>query len=411
MTSPTVMTSIADSVLLAALLAAAIGMSATGCKSGVLSTAPRDAAVSSDAISMGGVVGTGGIGTTGGASGSGGVTGKGGTAGTGSGGVVMTGGTTGGGVTGKGGTAGTGTGGVTSTYTKTEIGHGGYTGTGGLTFGTGGIGGMGGGTAVAMLQPLGDAACAATRSCCGRASYPTANLANCESVFPSAYGDVLSEVDRGAVVVDATALATCVAAFKTAATTCDAAPLRAACAGVLNGTRTANQSCGMGSQPGQRECKRVNGLAICYWDKSPTDAASTGVCINPPRSKEGDACSVTLAKGQTLSDWRMGSNISGVCLEEDGLYCAWSKKPNVCRPIRAIDQACTMDENACGSGNFCDGTTNTCQVVRKLGEDCEDAACGEGLECTGELLKCTQYTHSIAEEIPCVGTSATLHLP
>jgi hypothetical protein len=214
------------------------------------------------------------------------------------------------------------------------------------------------------------------------------------------------------MTVDANALATCVAAFKTAATTCDSSPLRAACAGVFIGTRTANQSCGMGNQTGQRECKRVDGAAICYWEKAPTDAASTGVCINPPRSKEGDPCVLTLAKGQTISDWRMGSSMSGgVCLEEDGLYCAFSKKPNVCRPLRAINQACTMDENACGSGSFCDGTTNTCQVSRRLGEDCEDATCEAGLDCTGEPLKCAQYAQSIAGEVPCTGNNATLYLP
>ena len=89
------------------------------------------------------------------------------------------------------------------------------------------------------------------------------------------------------------------------------------------------------------------------------------------------------------------------CFETDGLYCAFAKSPVVCRPIRAIDSACTSDQNACGSGNYCDWTTNTCQVAMKLGEPCADAACVSGLMC-GTGLKCVEVP--FADEYLCKGT-------
>jgi hypothetical protein len=385
----------------------------SGCGGSSLKTSKKDAGLGG----LGGGLsdsgqGSGGTSATGGTPASGGAVGSGGSTGQETGGVKTTGGATGtGGLTGKGGSAGTAAGGMTSTGGKTgtggRIGTGGSSGTGGKTGGTSGNGGTGGGAAAALLQPLGNAFCTAAKSCCGLGSYPTAALADCESKFLSRF-QFYPMVDKGTVTVDQSALAACLAAYNKAATACTVTPLYTACKGVFVGTKAEKQPCGSGNQLGSLECKLAGGSAACFWENSSTDPAVTGVCINITHGKDGDECSTSCAKNETCISDIFGGTASNpaTCFEEDGLYCAWSKKPVVCRPIRQIDQACTSDQNACGSGNYCDWTTNTCQVIKKLGESCEDASCTNDLMC-GTNLKCIEQP--FASEFVCQGTPIYLY--
>ena len=260
---------------------------------------------------------------------------------------------------------GTGAGGVTST--------GGKTGTGG---------GTGGGTAAIVLQPLISAFCTAAKNCCSRQSYPAADLADCESKFPSR-SQYYPLVDKGTVSVDQKALAACISAYNTVATTCTITGLKTACQGVFVGTQAEGQPCGGASRFGAFECKPVNGSASCYLQQGGSNPSNTGVCTSIPRGKSGDQCSKTCLKSEScVVDMVGGSAPFPVfCFEEDGLYCSVVTNPAVCQPILPIDHACVWDPNSCGTGNYCGWTSNTCEVASKLGESCMNASCAEELTC------------------------------
>ena len=303
--------------------------------------------------------------------GTGGLTGKGG---------AGTGGAAGfGGMMGLGG--GMGTGGATGAATGGSTG-----GTSGR--GTGGATGMGGGAGAGVLfQPLVDSFCKAAKTCCA-GEFPTSGLTNCEADFPSQLS-TYAFVDKGTVTVDQVKLAACIAAYEEAATTCTISKVYLACTntGIFDGTLPAGESCGDNSSSSNRysgavECKKTGGSAACLWTSS-QDA--TGVCVELPHGKEGDECMSSCAIGENCTSSIIGGSVplTPICFEEDGLYCAYRLDPAVCKPIRQLEQACTSDTNACGTGFFCDWTTNTCQVEKKLGESCKNSACPSHLKCDG----------------------------
>jgi hypothetical protein len=273
--------------------------------------------------------------------------------------------------------------------------------------GTGGVGGNSGtggtgGTAAAVLRPLINAFCAAAWNCCGRASYPTADLNDCRSNFPSRFR-YYPMVDKGTVTVAQTALNTCVAAYDTAATTCSMTPLHAACRGIFAGTQGEGQSCGGTGEFGAFECKPVNGASSCYWADSGGYPTTAGVCISLPRGKSGDECSRTCLKNQDCVADMLGRSapFPVMCFEEDGLYCSIRTNPAVCKPIVQIGDACTWDTGSCGSGNFCSWTNDTCRPAAKLGESCQNVACVTDLTC-GTTLRCIE--EPFTSESTCKGT-------
>jgi hypothetical protein len=362
-----------------------------------------------------GGVGVGGISKTGGATGTGGVAGGSGRGGAG--GIGGKGGAGGaGGVGGKGGVAGAG--GIG--------GKGGITGTGGIggKGGAGGKGGVDGGggidggrdvrdtgdvrdagdvgdTGPSPIQPLIDAFCTAARNCCG--SSGSTSLADCEQKFPSRF-EFYPLVDKGTVSIDPTLFAACVAAYKTAATTCTMTGLNAACMGVFVGNRTEGQSCGGASRFGSYECKPVKGSASCYWKDSTSYPNATGECVTIPHGKSGDPCTRSCRNNEPCIVDMIGgaAPFAAPCFEEDGLYCSVSKSPAVCKPILQTGEACTWDPGCCGSDNFCGWTGNTCQAPAGLGASCENLQCGEDLMC-GTRNRCVEAplsTSSACEGIP-----------
>jgi hypothetical protein len=375
---------------------------------------------------LSGTAGRGGLSTagttrTGGTTGTGGVTGTGGTAGrtvtggssvggttatrTGgtTGGSKTTGGTTGGskttgGTTGSGGTNATGGGSGGSSGS-------GLTTSGGAGGGTGGMGGSGGSTAAALLQPLIEAFCTAAKSCCARANYPVANLSDCEAQFPSRL-DIYPLVDKGTVFVDQQALADCVSAYKNAATTCTINLVKTACKGVFAGLQVEGQPCGGSNQFGASECKPVNGSATCYRPQGDVDPKSVGSCVNIPRGKSGDACSMTCQVGKTCIVDMLGgtSPFPTVCFEEDGLFCSLAANPTVCKPILKTGDPCRWEGNSCGAGNFCSWPNSTCAPAAKLGESCVDRACIDDLICANSR-KCAELP--LASDSVCKGTPST----
>jgi len=343
--------------------------------------------------SSGGREGTGGVGS-GGREGTGGVgSGGGGPGGVGSGGIS--------GNTGTGGMGGGGSGG-----------RGGAGGAGGTSIGgAGGTGGAGGaGSSSASLTALGSAFCAAARTCCAKSTYTT-TLGDCETKFQSRlYG--LAYVNRGVETIDNTALAACIAGYKEAATTCAFNPLETACKGVFVGTKAESAACGVGGVPmsnGSGECIKTGDAVECVWTGDVNVATATGTCHTPPHGKNGELCASTCEHGDdcvfdllTTPEWS-----TGVCFEDDGLYCKSSGTPGIsmCAPIVPTGGSCADDQFACGSRSYCDSTSGTakCTVSLTLGQTCSTygTRCMSSLMC-GTDNKCDDL--GFAYDTTCSGT-------
>lgn len=325
----------------------------------------------------------------------------------GSGGVMGTGGLLQtGGIPSQGGQ--TGTGGLMTTGGRTGAG-----GTGGVMGKDGGIdggidgeidGGIDGGTSAAALalQPLAKAFCAAARTCCKRDGFYAVALDDCEAKFPSRL-QPYPLLDPGTVTIDSVRLAACVSAYEKAATTCAVADVEAACHGLWIGTRTEGQSCG-GTVPfGAYDCQVTNGSAACHWKDAESYPSGTGVCVSVPRGKVGDPCGKSCRQNQDCLVDLVGSSapFPVMCFEEDGVYCAVTENPPVCRSFLAVGDTCNYDFGSCGRGNYCDWNAHACRAAAKLGETCGEVTCVEGTVCT-TAGRC--IAESLASSDVCVGT-------
>ena len=343
---------------------------------------------------VGGSTGSGGGGETGGTTSKGGQTGTGG--------VIASGGRTPtGGTTSKGGQ--TGTGGVIASGGRTATGGTAGTATGGVMGLDGGIDGGGGtGAAALALQPLAKAFCAAARTCCKRDGFYAMALDDCETKLPARL-QPYPLLDQGIVTIDPVRLAACVSAYEKAATTCAVADVDAACYGVWIGTRTEGQSCGGIISFGAFECQSKNGSAACHWQDAERYPAGTGVCLALPRGKPGDPCGKSCGKDRDCIVDLVGGTapLPVNCFEEDGVYCAVTANPPVCKAYSKIGDPCSYDFGSCGQGNYCDWNDHACKTAAKLGESCMEAACVDGTVCaTGN--RC--IVESLASSDVCLGT-------
>lgn len=72
-----------------------------------------------------------------------------------------------------------------------------------------------------------------------------------------------------------------------------------------------------------------------------------------------------------------GSEVSPMCLEDDGLVC--SIETSTCEPVLALGETC-LGSDLCGSRAICN---STCQAVSDLGEAC-GSGCFHSLQCSDE---------------------------
>jgi hypothetical protein len=307
-----------------------------------------------------------------------------------------------GGISGQTGTGGIGAGG-----------SGGRGGSGGTSVGgaggSGGTGGAGGNNSTS-LAALGNAFCAAARTCCAKSTYTT-TLDDCETKFQSRLSG-LAYVNRGVETIDNTALAACIAGYKETATTCAFIPLETACKGVFVGTKAEGATCGVGGVPmtnGSGECKKTGDAVECVWTGDVNVATATGTCHTPPHGKNGDLCASTCEHGDdcvfdllTTPEWP-----TGVCFEDDGLYCKSSgtSGTSTCAPIVPTGGSCADDMSACGSRSYCDSTSGTakCTLSLTLGQTCSSygTRCLSSLMC-GTDTKCDDL--GFAYDTTCSGT-------
>jgi hypothetical protein len=269
----------------------------------------------------------------------------------------------------------------------------------------GGLGGSGGsGLSATLFQPLAKAFCTAARTCCKRDGFYAMemDLDDCEAKLPSRLR-TSPLVDQGIITVDPSRLATCVSAYEKAATACFSTPLSAACQGLWLGTKTEGQACGGTIQFGAFDCMSVNGSAACYWEDDGRYPAGAGVCVTLPHGKAGDPCSKSCRANQDCIVDLVGDSapLPVMCFEEDGLYCAVSSNPPVCKAFSKIGEPCAHDYQACGRDNYCDWTNQVCQRAATLGESCAAANCADGTGC-GTGSRCVEL--SFASSSICKGT-------
>ena len=245
--------------------------------------------------------------------------------------------------------------------------------------GSAGHGGAGA-TTVQQLQPTINAFCAAARDCCAKQAEP-AMLDDCESAFPMNNSTVAS-LASGATTLDATALATCLAAYQTAATQCQENSVIDACRGVVIGTRAENAPCANGS-----ECARDGGINTCLITEQ---NGTVGVCKKIPHYEAGDACSSTCRKGEDCTSTTYGAadSMLGMCFEDDGVYCDYLADVATCKAVLALGAPCTADAE-CGSTGYCQ---TTCQKRGTVGDSC--TRCLDSLMCVNNQCQSPPFASS-----------------
>src|ERR1041384_1412295 len=93
------------------------------------------------------------------------------------------------------------------------------------------------------VQELVEAYCDGVRSCCQKSNFPLDPLTDCETQFKSQV-NTFRFVDKGTVTVSSGPLATCLQAFRSAISTCNAAEQSdPSCQGVFAGTIAPGGSC------------------------------------------------------------------------------------------------------------------------------------------------------------------------
>lgn len=244
-------------------------------------------------------------------------------------------------------------------------------GTGGGTSNTGGatgLGGSGGATSKsAALAPLVNAFCAAASSCCEKEGI-AATLSDCESAY-SSRESVVASVDSGAVTIDTDALAVCLAAYESAATSCNENAVIEACQDVFVGTKTDGQAC-----MNAYECDGSQGPMTCVFVGS---GSEPGLCKLNPHGANGDPCISTCPVGQNckLEVYGDVNTPLALCFESDGVYCDGTATTPICAPLVPLNGDCTNDD-ACGNANMCD---TTCKPRSTLDQPC-------GVGCSHELI-------------------------
>ncbi|MEP6654472.1 MAG: hypothetical protein ABJA82_14010 [Myxococcales bacterium] len=364
----------------------------------------------------GGTQGGGGVSV--GAGGSAGAIGPIVTAGTGVGGTAVKGGNGGSALGGKGGAALGGEGGA-ALGGMTAVGgsFAGHSGAGGAAVaGHGGAGGSGtagtGGTVstATLLVELGNAFCAAARTCCAAKSLPI-TLGDCEAQFASRLWG-LPYYNKGTETIDNIALAACIAGYKQTAKTCAFQPLEVACKGVFVGTKAEGAACGKGGVPmtsGVGECKITGRVTQCLWTGDSNVATTAGVCQSAVHGKKGDPCATSCGKNERCT-WDLLTSPgypTAVCLEEDGLYCSSAVTPSVCATIVPTGGNCEAESLACASTDYCDHTTTPakCRKAATLGQACPSSGpyCANGMSLfCGTTNKCEDL--GFAYEMTCGGT-------
>lgn len=299
----------------------------------------------------------------------------------GAGGETPKGGATSGGASagGRSGGGGAGVSGAFGTSGASGSPYGGASASGGAGGTSGGPATGGASTAGIELAVVSAAYCSTARACC-----PTGSpLTDCESKSAMHYPS--AAIQSGAVRVDTTALAACVAAYQQAANGCYEIPVVAACRKVFIGTRKPGESCGDSGY----ECSTEQGASTCLVT---TQGGHTGICKSNAHGHTGDACLYSCRDGDSCggSTYGAADTVLTLCFESDGLFCDYGDNGGLCKPIKKVGDACSLTDE-CGTKAYCDAT---CKRNGMEGEPC--GSCRHDLTCTNATCKSPTFEQANA---------------
>jgi hypothetical protein len=212
-------------------------------------------------------------------------------------------------------------------------------------------------------QAYANALCDTLAPCC-----KAANLTYTESACKSAATDDWSQfiaASSGAHTrYDADAAGRCIAAVKNGVASCkpnddEDAAAQAACSSVFIGTIAVGSAC-----TSSADCIAP---ATCQNDPSATSFNAAGVCTAPgvgvgaSHAAAGAPCVSTCddRDGGGLCQ-NFGPEGGGICYTSDGLFCPFDTQ--VCAAFGKLGEACSVQENSCVSGAYCNGGTCAAQV-------------------------------------------------
>lgn len=244
--------------------------------------------------------------------------------------------------------------------------------------GGGGEGGSGAGGQSNMyptpeaLIPIGQAFCAAARSCCMKDGIIPA-LDDCEHNY--GFEPTCQALVRGTVIIDSDGLARCLAAYKAAAVGCETGGVIVACRGLVHGLLREGQSCKF-----NEECSG-DGTMVC----SAANQSSEGICKRVVHGKPGEACTFDCpGHGCAQVSYPVADAPATGCFVVDGTYCDRSGASPQCQPVRPIGAACTDSDQCRSTVAECDAETRKCKYLPCTSEiSCEVGRFSAGGTCGG----------------------------
>jgi hypothetical protein len=246
-------------------------------------------------------------------------------------------------------------------------------------------------SAAMLLRGVFKAYCAAARQCCAQAGISTAELSDCETQAPT-HADLTRYVDEGEMIIDASAIPACEAAYKRAATSCTTAEIMTECRKVFVGLQGEDQPCST-----VLSCKSTGDPQICL---SVGTTWTPGSCKTIVHGKAGDRCGSTCwssedCSGDVSTTYSSEADVI-YCFEADGLFCSGS--PSTCVPLTATGGSCIIDSPSCGSLNYCD-SSSTCKPAATRGQPCTSRSqCVGDLYCTSDKT-CALWSNPFAEPV------------
>jgi len=249
-----------------------------------------------------------------------------------------------------------------------------------------------------LANRFASAVCNGYRGCCASTGFAF-NQTACDAAARASVGS--NPCPNG--TYDPAAAGECFQAIETAYTSCSrtlpaGSPAVAACDRICTGSLPLGAACSSAD-----ECAPSAGGTVTCASSSATSLQR--VCSSMPRGKAGDPCGLTCAgsgSGQVCASVVTDPTqpavprSSGICYQDDGLYCSAAATPT-CQPVAPVGGPCEGFFGSCVAGAYC--AAGTCAVKKADG-----AACTAANECLGICDSVTKLCRAVAV------TSTTLNV-
>ncbi len=215
-------------------------------------------------------------------------------------------------------------------------------------------------------QAYANAVCDTIAPCCKSANV-TYEETGCKSAATDQWTQEIARSSAAHTKYDADAAGRCIAAIKKVVASCKSAVdhSTAVCNDVFVGTIAVGGAC-----TSRDDCAAPG---TCEQDPNNFDFNAPGICTAPDsgsataHAKAGELCSSSCDDrgGDTVSCGGFAGGptsgpASGTCYASDGVFCAFETQ--VCAPFGKIGDACSVQEQGCVTGAYCNDGTCAAQV-------------------------------------------------